>query len=375
MNNKVIAISKKISERSFYEGDIVYIKSDGKYIPKEILKTEDGMHLISTPKEAKKEKWFHSLELEYHNPFRIGQKVKVFSNTTQSFHEGTIKARENNKYTVAWDNDNKYKDVSISKLKEWNPAFHNIHHLFPRGLQEGAIKQGIVGNCYFLAVYEGIFRTYIAQKVIPKMIKEISPFTWSVTYYDPRHTDERGNMGKITTTINIEDLLSINNKLNKGRIGDLILERTFGKAIVEIEARRSDLGSFEDEDTDSYEPNTMELTTLGSMKSAIEILLGKKSQNIYSKDIEKLRPKIKGYSAFISNQLMVAGSSVTPPYNRISPKHAYFVQSYQEETDEIVLINPHDTYNGILKIPLAVFISNFTELRTTDIGDLKKHTS
>lgn len=369
MNNKVIAISRKISERTFYEGDIVYIKSDGKYIPKEILKTEHEMHLIDTPKGKK---WFHSLELEYHNPFRIGQsKIRVFSNTTQSFHEGTIKARENNKYTVAWDNDNKYKDVSMSKLMEWNPSFHNIHHLFPGGALEGSIKQGKVGNCYFLAVYEGIFRTYIAQKVIPEMIKEISPFTWSVTYYDPRHSDENGNMGKITTTVNIEDLLSIDNKLNKGRIGDLILERTFGKAIVEIEARRSDLGSFDDEDSDDYQPNTMELTTLGSMKSAIEILLGKKSQNIYSKDIAKLRSKINGYSAILGNQLMVAGSSVAPSYNRVFPKHAYFVQSYQEETDEIILINPHDTYNGILKLTLGEFINNFTEIRVTDIGDIK----
>ncbi len=367
MTYKIIA-DKKLSEKMFYTGDYVQIKHNGKYITEKILDSKTDRHLIKTPTG---EKWFHSLELEYHNPFKVGQKVKVFSKTSSMFHEGIVKDIRDGKCEVHWDYEgHKYKKVAIDKLKEWNPVFHNIHHLFQNGAVEGSIKQGTIGNCYFLAVYEGIFRAGIAYKILPKMIREVSPYTWEVTFFDPRQNDSSGNMGTIKTNIHITDLFTTDHKLQEGRIGDLLLERTFGKAIVEIESRWLRVQPSENDDMND-EPHTMVLAESGSIQNAIKILLGRKPKNVFSPNIDTLRKNLDNYSAFIGERMIIAGSSTTPTSSKIVPKHAYFIQSYLQETDEVVLINPHDTNKGILVLSLQEFINNFHKAWAVDLSNIR----
>ncbi|MEI7941676.1 MAG: hypothetical protein WCH76_00720 [Candidatus Riflemargulisbacteria bacterium] len=377
MRNKIIAEARNISNAGFYVGETVFLKTKAGYSQSNIIRSEGELHLLDSPDGRN---WHHSLELEYYNPFRFGQEVKVFSNTDKRYYRGKIYERiiENKPegqriaYKIAWDN--KTKKVPLDLLRSWNKSYHNTLHLFPQGIGGGgSIKQGNVGNCYFLAVYEGMLRTGIAQKQLTKMIQEIEPFTWAVTFYDPRTKDAQGNMARITKTINIEDLLKIDNKLKSGRVGDLLMERTFGQAIKEIEQRTTVHVSAEAETRDEhYEPNTMDFASHGTIKKAIEILLGKPSQNVYTRDIDKLRQKLTGYFALDGKQLITAGSTATQD-RRMRPLHAYFVQSYQKDTDEIVLINPHDTKSAILIINLTDFIKHFSELRITDISDLPKY--
>ena len=201
-----------------------------------------------------------------------------------------------------------------------------------------------VGDCYFVAAYEGLLRHRLGQQLISKMIEQV----------------DGGQIYKITfpgfpdspQIVRYSELRAQSRWL-LGDLGDMYIERAFGRLMKQHQPSR-----IIDNDSD----DTMVAIDGGYPSDAVHALTGAQKYDVSLVPMEKNKIfKELDALAKSPNKIMCVSFDRDTNHRRFIENHAYLVKRIEPTKNKVYLINPHNTLKTV-SITYQEFASIFTHI-------------